>query len=405
MNRIDLPVKFCGIDFINPFLLAASPPSDSREMTARSFDAGWAGAVLKTVSPIGNKTPLRYPMMSSLNPGGNMIGLHNIDLYSDKLYEEWMADIAWLKQRFPDHRILLNIVGDTRDEWTTLVQKAEQAGADLIEAGISCPQGTVIEGEEKSDGWMVSQDARLTEKVTRWTVESAKSIPILVKITSLVTDITSIARAVERGGAQGVCVIDSVEGIVGVDLGNYSPLPSVHGKGTHGGFTGRAIKPIALRCVADVASSINIQVSGVGGIYTWQDAVEFFLMGATTLQVCTAIMHKGFGIIDHFLDGVSRYLDSKQISSVSEIIGLGLSNIKSIEDLEIDTSVKSTINKDLCVNCGLCYVACRDGGHMAIDFDLERNVTIIEQKCVGCGLCAQVCPVPDCIAIESTSVG
>lgn len=398
MSDVDLSINFCGVKFLNPFLLAASPPSDSREMTARAFEAGWAGAVLKTVSPIGNKTPLRYPMMSSLASGLNMVGLHNIDLLSDKLAEEWMEDVIWLKRRFPEKRIIMSIVGDTKEEWGNLVLQAEQAGADLIEASISCPQGSMLEGES-ADGWMISQDSRLTEKVTNWTVQASRRTPVYVKITSGVTDITAIARAIERGGAQGVCVIDSIEGIVGVDLETFSPLPSVQGFGSHGGYTGKAIKPIALRCVADVASAVNIQISGVGGIYDWRDAVQFLLMGATTLQVCTAVMHKGFGILNHMLDGLSRWLDTHHYHKPQEIVGLGIPRIVNIEELKTNNILKSKIDQNLCVNCGLCFVSCRDGGHAAIDFNLERKVSINEQRCVGCGLCVQICPVPDCITL------
>jgi len=405
VRRVNLGVNFVGIDFINPFMIAASPITDSREITARAFEAGWAGAVLKTVSPVGNPIPLVFPMMSSLEPGANMAALHNIDLLSNKLAAEWMEDVAWLKQRFPQHRVVVSIVGESHDDWTALARQAEQAGADMIEGSISCPQGSMVEGEQVEAGWMISQDPHLTEKVTGWICQAVHHIPVYIKITSGVTDIAAIARAVERGGAQGVCVIDSVEGIIGLDLNSFSPLPSVRGYGSHGGVTGKAIKPIALRCVADVANTVNIPVSGVGGIYDWRDALQFLLLGASTLQVCTGVMQRGFGIIGNMLDGMSRWMDQNGYDHLDQIRGLALRRVKSIEELTPGDVVRSRIDLESCIHCGLCYVACRDGAHVAIEFGSERIPVVNDDRCVGCGLCAQVCPVPDCIHMELLGSG
>lgn len=400
MKNIDLSVQIAGVNFINPFMIAACPSTNSREMTARAFEAGWAGAVLKTVSPVGNPIPLVYPMMASLEPGADMLALHNIDLLSDKLADEWMEDVAWLKKRFPQQRVILSIVGESKQDWETLVHQAEECGADMIESSISCPQGSMVEGEQAADGWMISQDVHLTEKVTGWICRAASKIPVYVKITSGVTDIKSIARAVERGGAQGVCVIDSIEGIVGVDLDNYSPLPSVRGFGAHGGMTGKAIKPVALRCVADLAGTVSIPVIGVGGIYDWRDALQFMLLGASALQVCTGVMQRGFGLIDNLLDGMSRWLDLNGCSSLQQIKGLAQVHIKGVEELSPRDVVLSRIDPESCIHCGLCHVTCRDGAHSAIQFGADRIPVVDETRCVGCGLCAQVCPVPDCIHME-----
>lgn len=400
MNKIDLSVQFAGVNFLNPFMIAASPSTDSREKIARAFESGWAGVVIKTVSPVGNPVPLVFPMMSSLEPGSNMTALHNIDLLSDKLADEWMEDVAWLKERFPEHRVIVSIVGESHQDWVTLVHQSEQAGADMIEASISCPQGSMVEGEQVEDGWMISQDPHLTEKVTGWICQAAQKIPVYVKITSGVTDIKSIARAVERGGAQGLCVIDSVEGIVGLDLSSFSPLPSVRGLGSHGGVTGKAIKPIALRCVADVVSAVSIPVAGVGGIYDWRDAIQYMLLGASALQVCTAVMQRGHGVIDPLLDGISRWLDQNGYTHLEQIRGLAQSKIKPVEELSPRDIVLSRIDLSSCIHCGLCHVTCRDGAHVAINFNKDRIPVVDETRCVGCGLCAQVCPVPGCITME-----
>jgi len=401
MKTINLETEFCGVKFLNPFILAASPSTDSREMVARGFNAGWAGAVLKTTSVESDVVEIAYPIMSSLYPGYQMVGLHNIDLISDKRIDQIASNVVWLKERFPEHRVIVSIVGNSKEEWEYLIRRAEEAGADLIELSISCPQGSMLEGEEDVDGEMISQDARLTEKVTRWAAEAAVKIPIYVKLSAAVTDLKSIAQAVERGGAGGVCVMDSCEGIVGVDLKSLSPLPSVQGASSRGGYTGKAIKPMALRCVADIAEAVKIPISGVGGIYTWRDAVEFLLLGATTIQVCTGVMHIGFDLVDDLQDGLKRWLLSNHFQSPSDIVGLSLNHLKSNDYLVRGIKVRSRIDDDLCINCGLCYVACRDGGHEALLFSEDRKVTVDDDRCVGCGLCAQVCPVPDCICIQA----
>jgi len=400
MKGVELGVEFCGLRFKNPFILAASPSTDSKEMIARGFEAGWAGAVLKTTSVESEEVSIAYPIMASLEPGSRMVGLHNIDLISERHIETVAADVVWLKQRFPGHLLAMSVVASTREEWGYLIQRAEEGGADLVELSISCPQGSMLKDEETADGWMISQDARLTEKVTRWAKEAATHIPIYVKLSPSVTDIAAIAQAVERGGGNGICAIDSVEGVVGVDLESLSPLPSVQGYSSHGGYTGRAIKPIALRCVADIASAVHIPISGVGGIYEWRDALEFLLLGATTLQVCTAVLHRGFRIIDDLCDGLARWLARGGHANLGEIVGLSLPRLKEHDDLPHGVMVASQIDHDRCIGCGSCYVACGDGGHEAIDFGVDRIPIVDEGVCVGCGLCAQICPVPDCISIE-----
>jgi dihydropyrimidine dehydrogenase (NAD+) subunit PreA len=394
----DLGIDFCGLRFANPFILAAAPSTDDREMIARGFEAGWAGAVLKTTSVDSEEVSIAYPIMAAVQPGPGMVGLHNIDLLSERHIDRVAEDIAWLKQRFPQRRVIASLMGRTRSDWEHLVQISEQAGADLIEASISCPQGAALEGEA-AHGWMVSQDARLTEKVTAWVVQAARRAPVYVKLSPSVTDIAAIGRAVERGGAQAVCAIDSLEGIVGVDADTFSPLPSVQGRGTRGGYSGRAIKPVALRCVADLAGAVHLPISGVGGIYDWRDALDYLLLGASSVQVCTAVMQRGYAIISDLCDGLGRWLDQKGFSSPAEVVGLALGRLTEHDALVHGVSVLSRINQAACIRCGLCYVACADGGHVAIQFGPERRAAVEETRCVGCGLCAQICPVPGCIEI------
>jgi dihydropyrimidine dehydrogenase (NAD+) subunit PreA len=397
MKDLQLQVQYCGLNLIHPFLLASSPVTDSQEMVARGFEAGWAGAVLKTTTHPSEENTIVYPMLAGLDPGSSLIGLHNTDLLSDRTIDEMCEQVRWLKARFPERCVALSIMGTTRGQWEELTQKACQAGADLVEVSISCPQGSMVEGDEQPDGSMISQDARLTEKVTRWAKTTAGRMPVVVKLSPGVTDITQIARAVERGGGDGICAIDSVEGIVGVDLVSFAPLPVVQGYGTRGGYTGRAVKPVALRCIADIAGAVDLPISGVGGIYSWQDAIEFMLLGATSLQVCTAVMQRGFGVIRGLTDGLSRWLEAGGYASPADIIGSGLDHLVEHEVVPHGIKVVAGINSDLCIGCGLCHVACRDGAHQAINFKEDRLAVVDRQVCVGCGLCSQVCPVPGCI--------
>jgi dihydropyrimidine dehydrogenase (NAD+) subunit PreA len=399
MDKKRLATYFGGLSFQNPFILAASPSTDSREMLARGLEAGWAGAVLKTTSVASEEVSIAYPIMTSIRDGNRMVGLHNIDLISERHIEDVAEDVVWLKRHFPSHRLAVSIMASTKRDWTTLVKITEQSGADLIEVSISCPQGSLLEEVGHSQGSMISHDPALSELVTRWVKEASARIPVYVKLTSQVTDLAAIARAVEKGGADGICAIDSLEAIAGVDSKTLEPLPSVRGNTTHGGYTGRAIKPVALRCVADIARAVRIPISGVGGIYSWRDALEFLLLGATTVQVCTAVMHQGFDLVRDLSDGLSRWLETHEYANCGEIVGLALPRITEHDRLEHGFKVISRVDQSLCVKCGLCYVACRDGGHDAIIWPDSRLPIVDETKCVGCGLCEQVCPVPGCISI------
>ncbi len=398
---VDLSVDFCGVHFLNPFILAAAPTTDSAEMVMRGFENGWAGAVLKTTSTKETEVSIAYPIMSSLRRDGKMIGLHNIDLISERHVEIVAEDVRFLKKSYPDHIVIGSIVGSTKEEWQYLARRLAGAGADLLECSLSCPQGSMIDDEIKPLGSMVSQDPRLTTKVSEWIKAAVPDTPVYIKLTSGVTDLLGIVRAVKASGADGVCLIDSVEGILGVDLETLEPLPSVQGFSSHGGYSGRAIKPIALRCVADAAGACDLPISGVGGVYDWRDALEFILLGATTVQVCTAVMERGFGLAAELVDGMSRWMERKGYASIPELVGLTFPRLVDHEALPHHIEVRANIDLNRCIGCGLCYVACRDGAHQAIIWNESRQPYVDKQKCVGCGFCPQVCPVDECITIRN----
>ena len=394
---VDLSLEFCGVKFPNPFTLAAAPTTDSAEMVARAFEAGWGGAILKTTSVETEVVELVYPMMSGIDlEDKKLMGLQNIDLISERHIDEVEKDVKALKKEFPDKVVAASIMGAKKEDWQQLVRRLEAAGVDLIECSFSCPHGM----PERGMGSTIGQDPELTERTARWVKEAATRVPIVIKLTPQIADITAAARAVKRSGADGVCAINTLKSMIGVDLETFIPYPNVGGYSTYGGYSGPAIKPVTLRCVAEIAKSVDIPIAAVGGISTWSDAVEFLLLGATNIQLCTAVMHNGFRIIEDLIDGLSVYLEEKGMNSVKELVGKALPYIVGHSKLSRDYKVVSTVNRETCVKCDVCYIACMDGAHQAIDLDEMRIPVINEDKCKGCGMCETVCPVEECITLK-----
>ena len=394
---VDLSLEFCGVKFPNPFTLAAAPTTDSAEMVARAFEAGWGGAILKTTSVETEVVELVYPMMSGIDfEDKKLMGLQNIDLISERHIDEVEKDVKALKKEFPDKVVAASIMGAKKEDWQELVKRLEAAGVDLIECSFSCPHGM----PERGMGSTIGQDPELTERTARWVKEAAKRVPIVIKLTPQIADITSAARAVKRSGADGVCAINTLKSLIGVDLDTFIPYPNVGGHSTYGGYSGPAIKPVTLRCVAEIAKSVDIPIAAVGGISTWSDAVEFLLLGATNIQLCTAVMRNGYRIIEDLIDGLTVYLEEKGMDSVTELVGKALPYIADHSKLSRDYKVVSTVNRETCIKCDICYIACMDGAHQAIELDETRIPVINEDKCKGCGMCETVCPVEGCITLK-----
>ena len=408
----DLRVKFCGLESPNPFWLASGPPANTAGQVMRAFDAGWGGAVWKTIGePIVNTTS-RYGAID-LN-GVKVMGFNNIELISDRPIEDNLREIYEVKKRYPKHLVVASLMVESkRESWHEMVRRAEDAGSDALELNFGCPHGM----SERGMGSAVGQVPEYTEMITAWVKEAART-PVIVKLTPNVTDITRIAAAAEKGGADAVSLINTINSLMGLDLDTFAPRPVVRGKSSHGGYCGPAVKPIALHLVSNVAKKVRIPISGIGGVGYWNDAAEHIALGAATVQVCTAVMHYGFRIVEDMIEGLSQYMDDHGFPSIEDFRGRALPNVLDWGDLDLNYKIIAEINSDLCIGCQLCYVACEDGAHQCIaPYSVagngKRNINgkgvhvprIIEEECVGCNLCALVCPVENCITMKEVETG
>jgi dihydropyrimidine dehydrogenase (NAD+) subunit PreA len=363
----------------------------------KAFDAGWGGAVWKTLGvPVVNVSS-RYGSVNYRDK--RMMGFNNIELITDRQLSVNLREIEEVKKRFPDHALIASLMVETKEQWHQIVKDAENAGADGLELNFGCPHGMC----ERGMGSAVGQEPKVLKMIVEWVMEVAKT-PVIVKLTPNISDITRPAKAAEAGGASAISLINTIQSIVGVDIDRFVPYPIVDGKSTNGGYCGPAVKPIALNMLKNCAQDpdINIPISGIGGVENWRDAVEFILLGAGSVQVCTAVMHYGFGIIRELTDGLNQYMDEKGFKTIEDFKGKALPNIVHWEDLNLNYKVVAEIAEDKCIGCQLCYTACEDGAHQAIKLsgdEKNRVPQILEENCVGCNLCSLVCPVEECITM------
>ncbi len=385
----DITAEICGVKLENPFLLSSSVVSSSYEMCAKAFEAGWAGAAFKTICTFPQHEA--SPRFSSItNHSNSFCGFKNIEQLSDHSVAENMAIFRRLKANYPTKVIIASIMGQNEAEWTQLARECELAGADVIECNFSCPNM-----ESDSLGSTIGQDAKLIEKFTK-AVRRGTKLPVLAKMTPNITDMVPMAAAAKRGGADGIAAINTINSITGVNIDTLTAEPDVHGHSIVGGYSGQAVKPIALRFISDMAKSEDLagmHLSGMGGIENWIDALEFITLGAGSVQVTTAVMQYGYRIIDDLLDGLKYYLKVKGFHSVKSLVGAAVNSIVPHNQLERDTILFPKFNYEKCIGCGRCYISCFDGGHQAISFDIEtRRPQLDGSKCVGCHLCRIVCP-------------
>ena len=429
----DLTTNFAGrIHSPNPFWLASGPPANCGDQVMRAFDAGWGGAVWKTLGePITNTTS-RY---SSIDWNGQrMMGLNNIELITDRPLDVNFREIAEVKKSYPNHAVIASLMVESRREtWHEIVKRAEDAGSDGLELNFGCPHGM----SERGMGSAVGQVPEYCSMITEWVKEVART-PVLVKLTPNITDIRHVARAARKGGADGLSAINTINSITGIDLDTLVPRPNVDGDSAHGGYCGPAVKPIALHMVQQIASDpeVGLPISGIGGVAGWRDAAEFILLGAQSVQACTAPMHWGFRIVEDMIDGLSHWMDEKGYRTIEDFRGLSLPRVKDWKNLNLNYKIVARIDEQKCIGCDLCYIACWDGAHQCIHIDgharpadaiaatrsaitvtpipkldgasngaRKRVPRVDEAECVGCNLCWLVCPVENCITMERVDRG
>ena len=391
---IDLSTSICKVKLENPFLLSSSVVGSSYDMCKRALEYGFAGVVVKTISMMDIHES--SPRFSAIKDSDGFVGFKNIEQLSQDSVEENMEMIKKIKEEFPKKVIIASIMGRNEEEWAYLAKEATKAGADLLELNFSCPNM-----KYKKTGSDVGQNPELVKKYTK-VVKNNTNIPVLAKMTPNITYISVPAIASKEGGADGISAINTIKSITGVNIDKCIPEPLVNDKSSLGGYSGRAVKPLALRYIAEMTKNplLNgMDFSGIGGIYTWKDALEFMLLGCSSVQMTTSIMEYGYRIVDDLILGLKIYMKEHGYNKVSDFIGLAKNNLVSNDLLEKDTIEYPKFIREKCIGCGRCYISCRDGGHSAIKFE-DRTPILDPHTCVGCGLCRLVCPFN---AIEKSS--
>ena len=413
----DLSIDCAGIKSPNPFWLASAPPANSGGQVQRAFDAGWGGAVWKTLgTPIQNVSS-RFG--GTTIRGVQAAGFNNIELITDRPLETNFREIYETKKKYPKHAVIVSLMVETREEWKDFIKRSIDTGADGLELNFGCPHGMC----ERGMGSAVGQEPRVNQEITSWAVEYS-TIPVLVKLTPNVAEIVPHGLAAKRGGAHGVSLINTIKSIIGVDVDRFVLEPRVSGLSTNGGYCGAAVKPIALHMVAQLARSkdFGLPISGIGGVSNWRDAVEFILLGSTSVQVCTEVMLRGYRVVEDMLEGLEEYMRSHNFDTVAQMVGKAVPSYSEWGDLDLNYETVAKIDPQKCIGCQLCVTACQDGAHqcihpqgsdMAVKLGLKapnggshaRVPVIDESECVGCNLCKIVCPVPDCISMVEVDNG
>jgi dihydropyrimidine dehydrogenase (NAD+) subunit PreA len=404
----NLANNFVGIKSPNPFWLASAPPTDKAYNVERAFKAGWGGVVWKTLGeegpPVVNVNGPRYGAIYGADR--RLLGLNNIELITDRALQTNLREIKQVKKDWPDRAIVVSLMVPCEEEsWKAILPVVEETGADGIELNFGCPHGM----SERGMGAAVGQVPEYIEMVVRWCKQHTR-MPVITKLTPNITDIRRPARAALSGGTDAVSLINTINSITSVDLDNFAPQPTIDGKGTHGGYCGPAVKPIALSMVSEIARDAETRgmpISGIGGITTWRDAAEFMALGAGNVQVCTAAMTYGFKVVQEMISGLSNWMDAKGHRSLDDIIGRAVPNVTDWQFLNLNYITKARIDQDLCIKCGRCYIACEDTSHQAIanTIDGQRGFEVIDAECVACNLCVDVCPVEGCITMEELQPG
>jgi dihydropyrimidine dehydrogenase (NAD+) subunit PreA len=402
----NLSTNFLGIKSPNPFWLASAPPTDKEYNVERAFKAGWGGVVWKTLGeegpPVVNVNGPRYGAVWGADR--RLLGLNNIELITDRPLQTNLREMKAVKKRWPDRALIASLMVPCEEEsWKAILRVVEETECDGVELNFGCPHGM----SERGMGSAVGQVPEYIEMVARW-CKAHTRMPVIVKLTPNITDVRKPARAAKQGGADAVSLINTINSITAVNLDTFSPEPSIDGKGSHGGYCGPAVKPIALSMVSEIArdkETRGMPISGIGGITTWRDAAEYIALSCGTVQVCTAAMTYGFKIVQEMADGLSEWMDSKGYRDIEAFRGMAVPNVTDWQYLNLNYVTKAHINQDACIQCGRCYAACEDTSHQAIMAvkNGKRHFEVMDDECVGCNLCVNVCPVENCISMGPIS--
>jgi dihydropyrimidine dehydrogenase (NAD+) subunit PreA len=404
----NLQSSFIGIKSPNPFWLASAPPTDKAYNVERAYAAGWGGVVWKTLGsdgpPVVNVNGPRYGAIWGADR--RLLGLNNIELITDRPLQTNLDEIKMVKRKWRDRALVISLmVPCDEDSWKDILARIEDTGADGVELNFGCPHGMA----ERGMGSAVGQVPEYIEMVTRW-VKQYSRMPCIVKLTPNITDIRLPAAAAKRGGADAVSLINTINSIMGVDPATLTMSPSTASMGSHGGYCGPAVKPIALNMVAEIgrsAATAGIPISGIGGVGNWRDALDYIALGAGNVQVCTAAMVYGFKIVQEMTDGLSNYMDEMGFKSIEDFRGRALPTVTDWQYLNLNAISKAQIDQASCIQCGRCHIACEDTSHQAITAvkDGMRHFEVKDDECVGCNLCVTVCPVPECITLRTLAPG
>lgn len=382
-----LATSVLGIDFENPFILSSAPPTAKIESIDKAFTLGWGGAVLKTITPDNLEMIEASQRYASWKIGNKVCGFENIELLSHLTINQWLEGIKYLKRKHPNKVQIASIMAPVvKEEWQSLIKTFNNSEVDAFELNFSCPHGM----PEKGIGMAIGTNPEISSMITKWVMEVAKK-PVFVKLSPNVTNIAEIVKAVEAAGANGFAAINTVQSLMGIDLDTFEPKPNVNGKSTFGGYSGISVKPIGLRCVAQIRQNSNLPILGMGGISNWQDAAEYMCVGADVVQVCTEVMVNGYAVIEAMKQGLLSYLQSKGFNSPANLKNKAIAKLSSHEKLNKKMQVYPHINDELCVKCGKCVIICDESEHSALSL-VDGHIEVNHDSCVGCSLCSHICP-------------
>ncbi len=355
-----------GLDLAPPVIVAAGPWVRDGESIQKCFAAG-AGAVI--TETIGTQ---RY-METRPRIAGNEMGVQNICLYSHLPMEDWTQEIAIAKDG--GGIVIASVTATSPTELAYVAIKMEQAGADALELCLSCPQGESLE--------VVASSGEKVYEMTKEVVEHV-AIPVMVKLSQNVSNISYVAKMAKKAGASAVSAINTPRCILGVDIETGKPLLP-----TYGGYSGAAVKPLALASVATIAQTVDIPVCGVGGISTYKDAMEYFMLGATAVQIGTAVILEGYEVIGKVAEGIAKWADDHHVKDVAEIKGCALSGLQSFDEMTVDPVVCRVQNDISCADgCAVCQKVCMYEAICVADGKVEVST----KECTGCGVCVSLCP-------------